>query len=108
MLSSFKLTSTGHQLSLFMSSEHCNKHVIRLHRMFVSKRVEFVFYSLGDLLQSVASHPEYKMLTVRTIPHVSKRSAEFSSFQWPGLLKHLRQMLVANAAIEEGKISGTI
>ena len=27
---------------------------------------------------------------------------EFSTFQWAGLLKHLRQMLIASAPMEEG------
>lgn len=53
-------------------------------------------------MHSLASHPEYKMLTVRSIPHISRRSADFSSYQWPGLVKHLRQMLIANASMEEG------
>lgn len=53
-------------------------------------------------MHSLASHPEYKMLTVRSIPHISRRSADFSTYQWPGLVKHLHQMLIANASMEEG------
>ncbi|XP_052245705.1 tubulin delta chain-like [Dreissena polymorpha] len=33
---------------------------------------------------------------------MSDSSKDFSSFNWPGLVKHLRQMLIANAAMEEG------
>ncbi|XP_055957925.1 tubulin delta chain isoform X3 [Patella vulgata] len=54
------------------------------------------------ILHHLVGHPEYKLLTIRNIPQMSDRSMEFSSFHWPGLLKHLRQMLVADAAMEEG------
>ncbi|KAK6191522.1 hypothetical protein SNE40_003187 [Patella caerulea] len=57
---------------------------------------------LGMILHHLVGHPEYKLLTIRNIPQMSDRSIEFSSFHWPGLLKHLRQMLVADAAMEEG------
>ncbi|XP_069827900.1 tubulin delta chain [Dendropsophus ebraccatus] len=57
---------------------------------------------LGNLLESLVPHPEYKMLGLRTIPQMSERSLAYSTFTWPGLLKHLRQMLIANAEMEEG------
>ncbi|CAH1802305.1 unnamed protein product [Owenia fusiformis] len=57
---------------------------------------------LGDVLEHLVSHPDYKLLTMRAIPLMSQHSKAYSSYNWPGLLKHLRQMLVANAAMEEG------
>lgn len=58
--------------------------------------------SLGEMLEHLVPCPDYKLLTVKNIPQMSDTSKDFSSFQWPGLLKHLRQMLIANAAMEEG------
>ncbi|XP_041378716.1 tubulin delta chain-like [Gigantopelta aegis] len=57
---------------------------------------------LGFLLQHLVPHPEYKLLSLRNIPQIAEKSMEFSVYQWHGLLKHLRQMLIANAAMEEG------
>ncbi|XP_015223064.2 tubulin delta chain isoform X1 [Lepisosteus oculatus] len=57
---------------------------------------------LGDLMSSLVCHPEYKLLSLRNIPQMSDSSLEYSVFAWPGLLKHLRQMLIANAKMEEG------
>ena len=57
---------------------------------------------IGDLLEQVVPHPEYKLLTLQNIPLVAETSLKYSTFQWHGLLKHLRQMLVASAAMEEG------
>lgn len=57
---------------------------------------------LGEMLEHLVPCPDYKLLTVKNIPQMSDVSKDFSSFQWHGLLKHLRQMLIANAAMEEG------
>ena len=56
----------------------------------------------GWKLQHLVPHPEHKLLLIRNIPQVPERSMEFSTFQWAGLLKHLRQMLIASAPMEEG------
>ncbi|KAL4835087.1 hypothetical protein H8958_015024 [Nasalis larvatus] len=42
------------------------------------------------------------MLSVRNVPHMSENSLAYSTFTWAGLLKHLRQMLISNAKMEEG------
>eukprot|EP01111_Echinosteliopsis_oligospora_P005744 TRINITY_DN19366_c0_g1_i1.p1 TRINITY_DN19366_c0_g1~~TRINITY_DN19366_c0_g1_i1.p1 ORF type:complete len:186 (+),score=28.53 TRINITY_DN19366_c0_g1_i1:156-713(+) len=47
-------------------------------------------------------HPSYKLLNIKTIPQMPTRSIAFSSYNWMGLLKHLHQMLIADAKIEEG------
>ncbi|XP_053502791.1 tubulin delta chain isoform X2 [Ictalurus furcatus] len=57
---------------------------------------------IGELLSSLVCHPEYKLLNVLNIPHMSQTSLAYSAYTWPGLLKHLRQMLIANARMEEG------
>ncbi|KAG8122644.1 hypothetical protein E2320_018152, partial [Naja naja] len=55
----------------------------------------------GDLMEALVPHPEFKMLGLRNIPQMSENSLAFTTFAWPGLLKHLRQMLIANAKMEE-------
>nr|KAF6309402.1 tubulin delta 1 [Pipistrellus kuhlii] len=57
---------------------------------------------LGDLMENLVSHPEFKLLGVRNIPQMSEHSLAYSTFTWAGLLKHLRQMLISNAKMEEG------
>ena len=59
---------------------------------------------LGRLLEHLVAHPEYKLLTLQNIPQMSENSRRYSSFQWHGLLKHLRQMLIADSPMEEGDI----
>ncbi|XP_005394031.1 PREDICTED: tubulin delta chain isoform X1 [Chinchilla lanigera] len=57
---------------------------------------------LGDLMEHLVPHPEFKMLGVRTIPQMSETSLPYSTFTWNGLLKRLRQMLISNAKMDEG------
>jgi len=63
-----------------------------------------VFCVAGDMLEQLVAHPAYKLATIRSIPHVSDRSADYTSYQWPALLRHLRQMLIAKATMEEGPL----
>ncbi|XP_005394034.1 PREDICTED: tubulin delta chain isoform X4 [Chinchilla lanigera] len=56
---------------------------------------------LGDLMEHLVPHPEFKMLGVRTIPQMSETSLPYSTFTWNGLLKRLRQMLISNAKMDE-------
>uniref|UniRef100_A0A8C5UU50 Tubulin delta chain n=1 Tax=Microcebus murinus TaxID=30608 RepID=A0A8C5UU50_MICMU len=56
---------------------------------------------LGDLMENLVPHPEFKMLSLRNIPQMSENSLAYSTFTWAGLLKHLRQMLISNAKMEE-------
>ncbi|XP_056330417.1 tubulin delta chain [Danio aesculapii] len=57
---------------------------------------------IGELLTSLVCHPENKLLSLCNIPQMSSTSLAYSVFNWPGLLKHLRQMLIASARMEEG------
>uniref|UniRef100_A0A8C7AC96 Tubulin delta chain n=1 Tax=Neovison vison TaxID=452646 RepID=A0A8C7AC96_NEOVI len=58
---------------------------------------------LGDLMENLVPHPEFKMLGIRNIPQMSENSLAYSTFTWAGLLKYLRQMLISNSKMEEGK-----
>ncbi|XP_038548540.1 tubulin delta chain [Micropterus salmoides] len=57
---------------------------------------------LGELASALACHPEYKLLSVCTIPQIPSSSIAYSTFSWPGPLRHLRQMLISNTKMEEG------
>ncbi|XP_061137143.1 tubulin delta chain isoform X1 [Syngnathus typhle] len=57
---------------------------------------------LGELVSALACHPEYKLLSVSTIPQMPSSSIAFTNFRWPALIKHLRQMLISNTKMEEG------
>ncbi|XP_032361656.1 tubulin delta chain [Etheostoma spectabile] len=57
---------------------------------------------LGELVSALTCHPEYKLLSVCTIPQMPSSSMAYSTFSWPSLLKHLRQMLISNTKMEEG------
>ena len=59
---------------------------------------------LGNLVTSLCCHPSYKLLSIKNIPQISKKSMDYTTYVWPSLLKHLRQMLIADAALEEGRI----
>lgn len=54
-------------------------------------------------MEALVPHPEFRLLGLRNIPQMPENSLAYSTFSWPGLLKHLRQMLIANAQMEEGK-----
>ena len=58
---------------------------------------------LGDILEHMVPLPEHKLLVLKNIPLMSEKSIRYSSYQWHGLMKHLRQMLIADAPMEEGK-----
>ena len=66
------------------------------------KRAVSVRNLLGDLIKQVCPHPEYKLMTLKNIPQMAENSLAYSTYTWPGLLKHLRQMLIADASMEEG------
>ena len=57
---------------------------------------------LRDLHTTLSPSPDFKMLSLKSIPQMPERSQEYTRYLWPGLLKHLRQMLVCDAPIEEG------
>lgn len=56
----------------------------------------------ADMIGHLCCHPSYKLLACKSIPHVAERSKAYHSFLWRGLAKHLHQMLLTNAKMEEG------
>ena len=60
------------------------------------------YCSLGDLQTYLCPHPDYKFLSLKSIPQIPEGSHAYTRFLWIGLLKHLKQMLVTDAPIEEG------
>lgn len=57
---------------------------------------------LNDLVQSVASHPAYKIVSVKNIPFINESSKAYSTYVWHALVKHMRQMLISDSAMEGG------
>lgn len=69
------------------------------------REVDSVVYGrcrLSSLSSSLCPHSHFKFLSVRTIPQVPDASQPYSRFIWPGLLKHLRQMLITDSSMDEG------
>ncbi|XP_022103879.1 tubulin delta chain-like [Acanthaster planci] len=58
--------------------------------------------SLGFMMEHLVPHPEYKLLTLRSVPQVSDAALAFSTFNYRSLLSRLRQMLITGTVIEEG------
>lgn len=58
--------------------------------------------ALHDLVATLCPNPGYKVLNVRRVPQMPDASMEFTTYNWPSLLKTLRQMLIANGCCEEG------
>ncbi|ELT94556.1 hypothetical protein CAPTEDRAFT_159439 [Capitella teleta] len=69
---------------------------------FTSRHDELIQDHLGGLLQHLVSQPDYKLLSVRDLPHMSEKAKQYSTYQWSGLIKPLRQMLIADSLLEEG------
>lgn len=59
-------------------------------------------FVVSDVLSNVCAHPGYKLLNILNIPVVPKTSLAYTSYNWNMLVKHCRQMLIANANMEEG------
>jgi hypothetical protein len=49
---------------------------------------------LSDLVVHLCSHPLYRLLSLRALPHVPPSSVDFSTFTWPAINKRLRQMAI--------------
>ena len=59
-------------------------------------------FVVADILSNVCSHPGYKLLNILNIPVIPKTSLAYTSYNWNMLVKHCRQMLIADANMEEG------
>ena len=58
--------------------------------------------SLSDLASKLTPHPDYKFLSLKSVPQVPDGSRAYSTFRWAGLLKHMKQMLITDSPTEEG------
>lgn len=59
---------------------------------------------LGEIGEHLCSHADYKLLNIIDIPQIPDHSFDYTNYNWHGLLKHLHQMLIANAAMEESTL----
>ena len=57
---------------------------------------------LQDIQTKLCPLSEFKLLSLKSIPQMPERSQAYTCYLWSGLLKHMRQMLVCDAPIEEG------
>lgn len=57
---------------------------------------------LGDVLEHLCADPGHKLLSLRTLPLVPPKTAEFGSYSWESILKWLRQMAVTGWHVDEG------
>lgn len=57
---------------------------------------------LFDIVRSSACHSHYKLLNLRCLPHLAEASIPFSTFNWPGLMRNMKQMLLTNFFVDEG------
>lgn len=57
---------------------------------------------LQDIHTKLCPLPDFKFLSLKSIPQMPECSQAYTRYLWSGLLKHLRQMLVCDAPIEEG------
>ena len=59
--------------------------------------------TLSSIVSTLGTHPSYKLASLKCIPHISHQSMAYSVFVWPALLKHMRQMLIADSSMEDGE-----
>lgn len=57
---------------------------------------------LDEIIGDLCPINDFKLLSLNNVPQVSTSALEFSSFQWPGLYKHARQLLATGGFMEEG------
>ena len=57
---------------------------------------------LRDIQTRLCPLTDFKFLSLKSIPQMPERSHVYTRYLWSGLLKHLRQMLVSDAPIEDG------
>ncbi len=58
--------------------------------------------SLSSLQEILCPTPSHKIVSLKTIPQIPEGSHAYTRNLWPGLLRHIRQMLITNSPIEEG------
>lgn len=63
---------------------------------------------LGHYVEQLFAHTSYKLSSLLTLPLMSETSIQYSTFQWEPTIRTLRQMLIAKAHMEEGRIRSSI
>jgi len=58
--------------------------------------------NLHDLSMDLCCHSKTRLLSLRQTPTMPPKSVEFTTFQWPSLVKRTRQMLLTGTTLEEG------
>ena len=72
------------------------------HLGFGESRLAYQRNTVSALSAHLCPHGNYKLLSIKSTPQIPQRSHAYTNFRWAGLLKHLRQMLITDAAIDEG------
>ncbi|GAB4822808.1 hypothetical protein N2152v2_009854 [Parachlorella kessleri] len=57
---------------------------------------------LGDICDHLCAHPSYRLLTLRSVPQVPPGHVDFTVFNWPALMKRLKQMQATGRTLEAG------
>lgn len=57
---------------------------------------------IHNILTASSSHSCFKFLNLKTVPHIAEQSVNYSTFNWNGLIKRIRQMHITNSHIDEG------
>ena len=57
---------------------------------------------LHDVSRDLCCHSMTRLLSLRQTPTMPPASVEFTTFQWPSLVKRARQMLLTGTTLEEG------
>ena len=81
---SFDVSCLGHQ------SRRSDNHLLYNHCL------------LHDIQTKLCPFSNFKFLSLKSIPQMPEHSQAYTRYLWAGLLRHLRQMLVCDAPIEEG------
>lgn len=51
-------------------------------------------YGINSIVSQIASHPSYKLATIKSTPYVSKKSSEYEPvYNWNSYVHHLKQTL---------------
>ena len=56
----------------------------------------------SNIVTSVCPHPLYKLLSVKSIPHILDSTLPYSNYIWSILLKDLRQMMLTDSPVDTG------
>ena len=58
--------------------------------------------SIADAVRHLCPSPSHRLLALRAVPQMPDGHVDFTTYRWTGMLRTLRQMLIAAAPCEEG------